>query len=61
MKKPKVACFHYQRYHDMYVSGVSFSTDMLLMMLDDLPDQKIIFLAEADADTIRTISSIGEK
>lgn len=60
MKKPKIACFHYQQYHDMYVSGVSFSTDMLLKMLDDLPDQKIIFLAEADENTIRTISSIGE-
>ena len=60
MKKPKVACFRYKRHNDIYVSNVSFSTDVLLSMLDVFPDQKIIVLIESDENNIQTISSIGK-
>lgn len=60
MRKPKVACFHYKRYNDVYVSNLSFSTDVLLSMLDAFPDQKIIVLIESDENNIQTLSSIGK-
>ena len=48
MRKPKVACFRYKRHNDVYVSNVSFSTDVLLSMLDAFLEQKIIVLIESD-------------
>ena len=60
MRKPKVACFRYRRHNDIYVSNVSFSTDVLLSMLDAFPDQKIIVLIESDENNIQTLSSIGK-
>ena len=60
MRKPKIACFRYKRHNDVYVSNVSFSTDVLLSILDAFPDQKIIVLIESDADYIQTLSSIGK-
>lgn len=35
MRKPKVAWFHYKRHNDVYVSNVSFSTDVLLKILGE--------------------------
>lgn len=60
MKKPKVICFHHKRYNDIYVSNVSFSTNVLLSMLDAFPDQKIIILIESDENNIQTLSSVGK-
>lgn len=60
MRKPKIACFRHKRHNDIYVSKVSFSTDILLSMLDAFPDQKIIVLIESDENNIRTVSSIGK-
>lgn len=60
MRKPKIACFRYKRHDDIYVSNVSFSTDVLLSMLDAFPDQKIVVLIEADENNIQTLSSIGK-
>lgn len=60
MRKPKVACFRYKRHNDIYVSNVSFSTDVLLSMLDAFPDQKIIVLIESDENNVQTLSSIGK-
>lgn len=60
MRKPKVACFCYKRHNDIYVSNVSFSTDVLLSILDTFPDQKIIVLIEADENNIQTLSSTGK-
>lgn len=60
MRKPKVACFHYKRYDDIYVSNVVFSLDVLLSMLDAFPDQKIIVLIESDENNIQILSSIGK-
>ena len=60
MRKPKVACFRYKRHNDVYVSNVSFSTDVLLSMLDAFLEQKIIVLIESDENTIQTLSSIGK-
>ena len=60
MRKPKVACFRYKRHNDIYVSNVSFSTDVLLSMLDVFPDQKILALIESDENNIQTLSSIGK-
>ena len=60
MRKPKIACFRYKRHDDIYVSNVSFSTDVLLSMLDAFPDQKIVVLIEADENNIQTVSSIGK-
>ena len=60
MRKPKVACFCYKRHNDIYVSNVSFSTDVLLSMLDAFPDQKMIVLIESDENNIQTLSSIGK-
>lgn len=60
MRKPKVVCFRYKRYNDIYVSDVSFSTDAVLSMLDAFPDQKIIVLIESDENNIQTLSSIGK-
>ena len=60
MRKPKVACFRYKRHNDVYVSNVSFSTDVLLSILDAFPDQKIIVLIESDAIYVQTLSLIGK-
>ena len=60
MRKPKVACFRYKRHNDIYVSNVSFSTDVLLSMLDAFPDHKIIVLIESDENNIQTLSSISK-
>lgn len=60
MKKPKVACFHYRKHNDVYVSNVSFSTDVLLSIIDAFPDKKIIVLIEADANYVQTLSLIGK-
>ena len=60
MRKPKVACFRYKRHNDIYVSNVSFSTDVLLSMIDTFPDQKMIVLIEADENIIQTLSSTGK-
>lgn len=60
MRKPKVACFRYRRHNDVYVSNVSFSTDVLLSILDAFLDQKIIVLIESDANDVQTLSSIGK-
>ena len=60
MRKIKVTCFRYKRHNDIYVSNVSFSTDALLSMLDDFPDQKIIILIESDENNIRTVSLIAK-
>ncbi len=60
MRKPKIDCFRYKSYHDIYVSNVSFSTDVLLSMLDTFPDQKIIVLIESDENNIQILSSIGK-
>lgn len=58
MRKPKIGCYYYKRVGDIYVSDVSFSTDILLSLLDFFPDQKIIFLIDA-SDCIQTLSAIG--
>ena len=60
MSKPKIACFHYTRHNDVYVSNVSVSTDVLLSILDAFPDQKIIVLIESDVNYVQTLSSIGK-
>lgn len=60
MRKPKIACFRYKRHSDIYVSNVSFSTDVLLSMLDSFPDQKIIVLIESDDNNIQALSSVGK-
>ena len=60
MRKPKVACFRYKRYNDVYVSNVSFSTNALLSILDAFPDKKIIVLIESDANYIQTLSLTGK-
>ena len=60
MRKPKVACFRYKRHNDIYVSNVSFSTDVLLSILDAFPEQKIFVLIESDATYVQTLSSIGK-
>lgn len=60
MRKPKVACFRYKRHNDIYVSNVSFSTDVLLSILDAFLDEKIIVLIESDANYVQTLSSIGK-
>ena len=60
MRKPEVECFRYKRHNDIYVSNVSFSTDVLLSMLDIFPDQKIIVLIEADENNIQILSSTGK-
>ena len=60
MKKPEIACFRYKRHNDIYVSNVSFSTDVLLSMIDTFPDQKMIVLIEADENNIQTLSSTGK-
>lgn len=60
MRKPKIACFRYKRYNDVYVSNVSFSTDVLLSLLDVFLDQKIIVLIESDTNYVQTLSSIGK-
>ena len=60
MKKPKVACFRYRRHNDVYVSNVSFSTDVLLSILDAFPDKKIIVLIEVDANYVQALSLIGK-
>lgn len=60
MKKPKVTCFRYKRHNDVYVSNVSFSTDILLSILDAFLDQKIIVLIESDANDVQTLSSISK-
>lgn len=59
MRKPKISCYYYKRVGDIYVSDVSFSTDILLSLLDFFPDQKIIFLIDA-SDCIQTLSAIGK-
>lgn len=56
MRKPKIDCFHYKSYHDIYVSNVSFSTDVLLSMLETFPDQMIIVLIDSDENNILTIN-----
>ena len=60
MRKPRIACFRYKKHNDVYVSNVSFSTDILLLILDAFPNQKIIVLIESDAKYIQTLSSIGK-
>lgn len=60
MRKPKVACFRYKRYNDVYVSNVSFSTNVLLSILDAFLCQKLIVLIELDANYVQTLSSIGK-
>ena len=60
MRKPKVACFRYKRYNDVYVSNVFFSTDVLLSILDAFPDKKIIVLIESDANYVQALSLIGK-
>lgn len=60
MRKPKVACFRYKRHNDIYVSNVSFSTDVLRSILDAFPEQKIFILIESDATYVQTLSSIGK-
>lgn len=60
MRKPKIDCFRYKSYHDIYVSNVSFSTDVLHSMLDIFPDQKIIVLIESDENNTQILSSIGK-
>lgn len=32
MRKPKVVCFRYKRYNDVYVSNVPFLNDILISM-----------------------------
>ncbi len=60
MRKPKVTCFRYKRHQDVYVSHVSFSTDILLSIVDAFPDQKIMVLIESDANDVQTLSSISK-
>lgn len=60
MRKPKVACFRYKRYNDVYVSNVSFSKDKLLSILDILSDKKVIVLIESDANYVQALLSIGK-
>lgn len=60
MRRPKVICFRYKRYDDIYVSNVLFSNDTLRSMLDILPDQRILVLIEADENTVQMLSSISK-
>lgn len=60
MRKPKVTCFRYKRYNDIYVSNVYFSSDVLLSILDIFPNQKIIVLIESDPNYVQILSLIGK-
>lgn len=59
MRKPRVTCFRYKRHNDVYVSNVSISTDVLLLILAAFPDQKMIVLIESDANYVQMLSLIG--
>ena len=48
MKKAKVTCFRYKKYVDFYVSGVFFSTSLLLSILLAFPEQQLVVLIESD-------------
>ena len=60
MRKPKVVCFRYKRYNDVYVSNVPFLNDILISMLDAFLDRKIIVMIESDENYIKTLSSISQ-
>ena len=60
MRKPKVVCFLYKRYNDVYVSNVPFLNDILISMLDAFLDRKIIVMIESDENYIKTLSSISQ-
>ncbi len=60
MRKPKVECFHYKKYNDIYVSGVAFSNNAWLSLLNTFFKQEIIVLAETDENNVKALSSIGE-
>lgn len=50
----------YKKHDDIYVSNISFSTNVLLSILDVFLDQKIIVLIESDEDKVQTLSKIGK-
>lgn len=60
MRKPKVECFHYKKYNDIYVSGVAFSSKAWLSLLNIFFKQEIIVLTETDESNIKVLSSIGD-
>ncbi len=60
MRKPKVACFRYKKHNDVYISNVSFSTDILLALIDCFPELKLVILIEADENSISALSLIGK-
>ncbi len=60
MRKCKIAFFRYKKYNDIYVSNVSFSTDVLISILDVFSAQRIIVLIESDENIILTLSAVGK-
>lgn len=60
MRKPKITCFCYKKFFDIYVSNVSLSTDLLLSTAEAFLCQKTVVLAEAYENRIRALSSIGK-
>ena len=60
MRKPKIECFRYKRYNDIYVSNVFFSTDALLSMLDVFQNKDIIILIESDENSVQKLLLCGK-
>ena len=56
MSRPKITCFRYKHYDDIYIDGLTFPNDKLLAVLTLIPEQKVIALIEAEVDLSPLIS-----
>lgn len=60
MSEPKISCFRYKRYNDIYVSNVTFSTNELLSIFDIFSEQRVIVLIESNEDYTQALLSISK-
>lgn len=59
MSTPKISCFHYKKYNDIYVNNIRFSVDKLLLVLGIFPDnKKVVVLIESGIEYIQALLSI---
>lgn len=60
MIKPRVTCFRYKKYTDIYFDNVAFSTKRLAELLEIFSGQTLIAIVETDIDLYPWLPLIGK-
>lgn len=61
MRRPKITCYRYKNYTDIYISNVFISIKKLLSVFDILPDGTMIALIDLGVESNHKLSIVAKE